>query len=142
MPQTALLRRHGLLEQIAVMAAYQNTDPQFVILKAHGATLKAGVAFAQSIKKLESLGSEEDRARKDKKRTMISQVLTCGSTFQKAMENVEDLKTKYQGKPGQPDEQPMTDETQEKNETQLKNYGPKGYIYIYLFCVQFSQVRP
>lgn len=131
MPQTALLRRQSLLEQMATMGAYENTDPLFLILKAHGATLKAGVAFAQSIKKLESIGSEEDRARKDKKRTMISQVLTCGSTFQKAMENVHNLKTKYhdQCQPSQADEeQPMTEETKEKKETQLENHGFKAHM--------------
>ena len=81
------------MEQMALVV-YNPGDHQFSCVKTHCATLKAGVLFAQSIGKLDSLskgGADEDRVRKDKKRTMISQVLSNGSNFQKAIENLRDV---------------------------------------------------
>lgn len=69
------------------------SDDQYKIVSAHLAVLKAAVNLSQNINQLENLGKEAfDRAKKDKKRTLISQVLAAGSNYKEVVAAIIKLK--------------------------------------------------
>lgn len=89
----ALLRRQGLIQQVASLIYDPKSDDQYKIVSAHLAVLKAAVNLSQNINQLENLGKEAfDRAKKDKKRTLISQVLAAGSNYKEVVAAIIKLK--------------------------------------------------
>lgn len=75
-----LLKRQGLLDAVGNLFL-DNTKPQMECVKKHCLVIKHGVALASQMEKLQSLGTPDERARKDKKRTLVNQVLNCGKAF-------------------------------------------------------------
>lgn len=82
MPQTAsmFIKRQGLLESIATLI-YHNKMSEFVIVQLHYGVIKAGVGLGALVSQLDGLGSAEDRARKDKKRSMLCSTLAAVGKF-------------------------------------------------------------
>eukprot|EP00435_Cladocopium_sp_Y103_P015391 s552_g3.t1 len=92
--QPVILRRQGLLQQVAALVYDAKDDVQYKVVCSHLAVIKNAVLLSQSIHRLESLGEGDlDRAKKDKKRTMISQVLAAGTSYSKAVSDLAQLKS-------------------------------------------------
>lgn len=90
--QQQILRRQGLLESLASLACEQE-DEFFKLLRLHFGVIKSGVVMAQHSLRLVGLGQDAaDRARKDKKRALISQVLSSCQTFKKAHSSLSKFK--------------------------------------------------
>ena len=91
--QPVILRRQGLLQQVAALVYDAKDDVQYKVVCSHLAVIKNAVLLSQSIHRLESLGEGDlERAKKDKKRVMISQVLAAGMSYKKAVSDLDELK--------------------------------------------------
>lgn len=91
--QPVILRRQGLLQQVAALVYDAKDDVQYKVVCSHLAVFKNAVLLSQSIHRLETLGEGVvDRAKKDKKKVMISQVLAAGMSYSKAVGDLDQLK--------------------------------------------------
>lgn len=86
--QALLLKRQGLLESLAALI-YIDSAPEFAVVGMHFQVLKAGNALTSQVTRLETLGDEPDeRCRKDKKRIILTGVLSAATSFVTAVNSL------------------------------------------------------
>lgn len=75
MTYTQLVKKTGLMNMVRALAAYGESTLEAQAVSNHSAILKAGLSFKNASNNLESLGSVDERVRRDKQKGRLSAVL-------------------------------------------------------------------